>query len=178
MWTSRPWTLQCCSAPWPSWSPWCSTVRIFTTRWHKRSPLDSSSHIFRGKRMNQYVWTLIILTCFWKRWSDVSFFNFLVSFFSFLFFFFFDSRTDQDIQTYTIAVINALFLKAPEEKRQVRLHCAHAAHTYFTAYAVHIAPCSSAFLDCNMIFMFVYLCLFWCLRNPRSLSHICSPVQQ
>lgn len=31
-----------------------------------------------------------------------------------------DSRTDQDIQTYTIAVINALFLKAPEEKRQVR----------------------------------------------------------
>uniref|UniRef100_A0A8D0AHJ3 Engulfment and cell motility 1 n=1 Tax=Sander lucioperca TaxID=283035 RepID=A0A8D0AHJ3_SANLU len=30
-----------------------------------------------------------------------------------------------DIQTYTIAVINALFLKAPEEKRQVRLQCAH-----------------------------------------------------
>uniref|UniRef100_A0A8C4I6I6 Engulfment and cell motility 1 (ced-12 homolog, C. elegans) n=1 Tax=Dicentrarchus labrax TaxID=13489 RepID=A0A8C4I6I6_DICLA len=30
--------------------------------------------------------------------------------------------TDQDIQTYTIAVINALFLKAPEEKRQVRMH--------------------------------------------------------
>uniref|UniRef100_A0A674ML78 Engulfment and cell motility 1 n=1 Tax=Takifugu rubripes TaxID=31033 RepID=A0A674ML78_TAKRU len=30
--------------------------------------------------------------------------------------------TDQDIQTYTIAVINALFLKAPEEKRQVRPH--------------------------------------------------------
>uniref|UniRef100_A0A7N6AIA2 ELMO domain-containing protein n=1 Tax=Anabas testudineus TaxID=64144 RepID=A0A7N6AIA2_ANATE len=28
--------------------------------------------------------------------------------------------TDQDIQTYTIAVINALFLKAPEEKRQVK----------------------------------------------------------
>ncbi|XP_061110953.1 engulfment and cell motility protein 1 isoform X2 [Conger conger] len=27
--------------------------------------------------------------------------------------------TDQDIQTYTIAVINALFLKAPEEKRQL-----------------------------------------------------------
>uniref|UniRef100_A0A8C2D415 Engulfment and cell motility 1 (ced-12 homolog, C. elegans) n=2 Tax=Cyprinus carpio TaxID=7962 RepID=A0A8C2D415_CYPCA len=27
--------------------------------------------------------------------------------------------TDQDIQTYTIAVINALFLKSPEEKRQV-----------------------------------------------------------
>uniref|UniRef100_A0A8C7FQH2 Engulfment and cell motility 1 n=1 Tax=Oncorhynchus kisutch TaxID=8019 RepID=A0A8C7FQH2_ONCKI len=27
--------------------------------------------------------------------------------------------TDQDIQTYTIAVINALFLKAPEDKRQV-----------------------------------------------------------
>uniref|UniRef100_A0A673KJD8 Engulfment and cell motility protein 1 n=1 Tax=Sinocyclocheilus rhinocerous TaxID=307959 RepID=A0A673KJD8_9TELE len=27
--------------------------------------------------------------------------------------------TDQDIQTYTVAVINALFLKAPEEKRQV-----------------------------------------------------------
>uniref|UniRef100_A0A4W6CW49 Engulfment and cell motility 1 n=1 Tax=Lates calcarifer TaxID=8187 RepID=A0A4W6CW49_LATCA len=33
--------------------------------------------------------------------------------------------TDQDIQTYTIAVINALFLKAPEEKRQVRLQFAH-----------------------------------------------------
>uniref|UniRef100_A0A669AYH6 Engulfment and cell motility 1 n=1 Tax=Oreochromis niloticus TaxID=8128 RepID=A0A669AYH6_ORENI len=33
--------------------------------------------------------------------------------------------TDQDIQTYTIAVINALFLKAPEEKRQVRLRCTH-----------------------------------------------------
>uniref|UniRef100_A0A8B9RI55 Engulfment and cell motility 1 (ced-12 homolog, C. elegans) n=1 Tax=Astyanax mexicanus TaxID=7994 RepID=A0A8B9RI55_ASTMX len=30
--------------------------------------------------------------------------------------------TDQDIQTYTIAVINALFLKAPEEKRQVLTH--------------------------------------------------------
>uniref|UniRef100_A0A7N6B5V5 ELMO domain-containing protein n=1 Tax=Anabas testudineus TaxID=64144 RepID=A0A7N6B5V5_ANATE len=30
--------------------------------------------------------------------------------------------TDQDIQTYTIAVINALFLKAPEEKRQVSWH--------------------------------------------------------
>uniref|UniRef100_A0A4W4EMW8 ELMO domain-containing protein n=1 Tax=Electrophorus electricus TaxID=8005 RepID=A0A4W4EMW8_ELEEL len=29
--------------------------------------------------------------------------------------------TDQDIQTYTIAVINALFLKAPEEKRQLKL---------------------------------------------------------
>uniref|UniRef100_G3NQW9 Engulfment and cell motility 1 (ced-12 homolog, C. elegans) n=1 Tax=Gasterosteus aculeatus aculeatus TaxID=481459 RepID=G3NQW9_GASAC len=32
--------------------------------------------------------------------------------------------TDQDIQTYTIAVINALFLKAPEDKRQVRRACA------------------------------------------------------
>uniref|UniRef100_A0A8C5DQN4 Engulfment and cell motility protein 1 n=1 Tax=Gouania willdenowi TaxID=441366 RepID=A0A8C5DQN4_GOUWI len=30
--------------------------------------------------------------------------------------------TDQDIQTYTIAVINALFLKAPEEKRQDMAH--------------------------------------------------------
>uniref|UniRef100_A0A8C6T4G6 Engulfment and cell motility 1 (ced-12 homolog, C. elegans) n=1 Tax=Neogobius melanostomus TaxID=47308 RepID=A0A8C6T4G6_9GOBI len=30
--------------------------------------------------------------------------------------------TDQDIQTYTIAVINALFLKAPEEKRQEMSH--------------------------------------------------------
>uniref|UniRef100_A0A8C3ET21 Engulfment and cell motility 1 n=1 Tax=Corvus moneduloides TaxID=1196302 RepID=A0A8C3ET21_CORMO len=29
--------------------------------------------------------------------------------------------TDQEIQTYTIAVINALFLKAPDDKRQVRL---------------------------------------------------------
>lgn len=29
-------------------------------------------------------------------------------------------RTDQEIQTYTIAVINALFLKAPDERRQVR----------------------------------------------------------
>uniref|UniRef100_A0A4W4ELN7 ELMO domain-containing protein n=1 Tax=Electrophorus electricus TaxID=8005 RepID=A0A4W4ELN7_ELEEL len=32
--------------------------------------------------------------------------------------------TDQDIQTYTIAVINALFLKAPEEKRQLMNRCA------------------------------------------------------
>lgn len=31
----------------------------------------------------------------------------------------FHYRTDQEIQTYTIAVINALFLKAPDEKRQV-----------------------------------------------------------
>uniref|UniRef100_A0A8D3AMQ8 ELMO domain-containing protein n=1 Tax=Scophthalmus maximus TaxID=52904 RepID=A0A8D3AMQ8_SCOMX len=38
--------------------------------------------------------------------------------------------TDQDIQTYTIAVINALFLKAPEEKRQV------SAHKFFTQYTV------------------------------------------
>ncbi|XP_010789549.1 engulfment and cell motility protein 1-like [Notothenia coriiceps] len=30
--------------------------------------------------------------------------------------------TDQDIQTYTVAVINALFLKAPEEKRQFDEH--------------------------------------------------------
>ncbi|XP_059900162.1 engulfment and cell motility protein 1 isoform X2 [Gadus macrocephalus] len=30
--------------------------------------------------------------------------------------------TDQDIQTYTVAVINALFLKAPEEKRQCDEH--------------------------------------------------------
>ncbi|KTG03952.1 hypothetical protein cypCar_00005177 [Cyprinus carpio] len=30
--------------------------------------------------------------------------------------------TDQDIQTYTIAVINALFLKSPEEKRQEMAH--------------------------------------------------------
>lgn len=29
------------------------------------------------------------------------------------------NRTDQEIQTYTIAVINALFLKAPDDKRQV-----------------------------------------------------------
>ncbi len=47
-----------------------------------------------------------------------------------------NSRTDQDIQTYTIAVINALFLKAPEEKRQVRLQCAHSALSHRTAYVV------------------------------------------
>lgn len=29
------------------------------------------------------------------------------------------NRTDQEIQMYTIAVINALFLKAPDDKRQV-----------------------------------------------------------
>uniref|UniRef100_A0AAX7VI49 ELMO domain-containing protein n=1 Tax=Astatotilapia calliptera TaxID=8154 RepID=A0AAX7VI49_ASTCA len=46
--------------------------------------------------------------------------------------------TDQDIQTYTIAVINALFLKAPEEKRQVRLRCTHT-HKY-TAYTVSNTP--------------------------------------
>uniref|UniRef100_A0A8C1H4M6 Engulfment and cell motility 1 (ced-12 homolog, C. elegans) n=1 Tax=Cyprinus carpio carpio TaxID=630221 RepID=A0A8C1H4M6_CYPCA len=33
--------------------------------------------------------------------------------------------TDQDIQTYTIAVINALFLKSPEEKRQVQTKVTH-----------------------------------------------------
>uniref|UniRef100_A0AAX7SME3 ELMO domain-containing protein n=1 Tax=Astatotilapia calliptera TaxID=8154 RepID=A0AAX7SME3_ASTCA len=50
--------------------------------------------------------------------------------------------TDQDIQTYTIAVINALFLKAPEEKRQVRLRCTHT-HKY-TAYTVScIISCCS-----------------------------------
>lgn len=32
---------------------------------------------------------------------------------------FLPNRTDQEIQTYTIAVINALFLKAPDDKRQV-----------------------------------------------------------
>ncbi|XP_070995303.1 engulfment and cell motility protein 1-like isoform X3 [Oncorhynchus clarkii lewisi] len=32
------------------------------------------------------------------------------------------TETDQDIQTYTIAVINALFLKAPEDKRQEMAH--------------------------------------------------------
>uniref|UniRef100_A0A673KJE2 Engulfment and cell motility protein 1 n=1 Tax=Sinocyclocheilus rhinocerous TaxID=307959 RepID=A0A673KJE2_9TELE len=36
--------------------------------------------------------------------------------------------TDQDIQTYTVAVINALFLKAPEEKRQVQ-------HTHTNPFA-------------------------------------------
>lgn len=53
-----------------------------------------------------------------------------------LFVLFFNSRTDQDIQTYTIAVINALFLKAPEEKRQVRLQCAHTALSHCTAFTV------------------------------------------
>uniref|UniRef100_A0AAQ4QE43 Engulfment and cell motility 1 (ced-12 homolog, C. elegans) n=1 Tax=Gasterosteus aculeatus aculeatus TaxID=481459 RepID=A0AAQ4QE43_GASAC len=43
--------------------------------------------------------------------------------------------TDQDIQTYTIAVINALFLKAPEDKRQVRRACAR------TALTACSAPC-------------------------------------
>uniref|UniRef100_A0AAR2K5U1 ELMO domain-containing protein n=1 Tax=Pygocentrus nattereri TaxID=42514 RepID=A0AAR2K5U1_PYGNA len=39
--------------------------------------------------------------------------------------------TDQDIQTYTIAVINALFLKAPEEKRQVHTHIhKHTLHVF------------------------------------------------
>uniref|UniRef100_A0A672SSJ0 Engulfment and cell motility protein 1 n=1 Tax=Sinocyclocheilus grahami TaxID=75366 RepID=A0A672SSJ0_SINGR len=38
--------------------------------------------------------------------------------------------TDQDIQTYTIAVINALFLKAPEEKRQV-LHIRKPIFSFF-----------------------------------------------
>lgn len=38
---------------------------------------------------------------------------------SLMFIFFFPNRTDQEIQTYTIAVINALFLKAPDDKRQV-----------------------------------------------------------
>uniref|UniRef100_A0A668AZ60 Engulfment and cell motility 1 n=1 Tax=Myripristis murdjan TaxID=586833 RepID=A0A668AZ60_9TELE len=40
--------------------------------------------------------------------------------------------TDQDVQTYTIAVINALFLKAPEEKRQVR-----SLYSIHTLYSTH-----------------------------------------
>uniref|UniRef100_A0AAQ5YKH2 ELMO domain-containing protein n=1 Tax=Amphiprion ocellaris TaxID=80972 RepID=A0AAQ5YKH2_AMPOC len=44
--------------------------------------------------------------------------------------------TDQDIQTYTIAVINALFLKAPEEKRQVRLQDAHT--IYCTSFHLNV----------------------------------------
>lgn len=55
-----------------------------------------------------------------------------------LFVLFSNSRTDQDIQTYTIAVINALFLKAPEEKRQVRLHfLSHCISQRSGLYMVH-----------------------------------------
>uniref|UniRef100_A0A672IC47 Engulfment and cell motility 1 (ced-12 homolog, C. elegans) n=1 Tax=Salarias fasciatus TaxID=181472 RepID=A0A672IC47_SALFA len=46
--------------------------------------------------------------------------------------------TDQDIQTYTIAVINALFLKAPEEKRQVSLQ-------------LYIISCCNCQHFCNVI---------------------------
>ncbi|NWU67148.1 ELMO1 protein, partial [Pterocles burchelli] len=51
--------------------------------------------------------------------------NWKISFYSLCLFMFFSqvynfvlNRTDQEIQTYTIAVINALFLKAPDDKRQ------------------------------------------------------------
>uniref|UniRef100_A0A668ALP3 Engulfment and cell motility 1 n=1 Tax=Myripristis murdjan TaxID=586833 RepID=A0A668ALP3_9TELE len=44
--------------------------------------------------------------------------------------------TDQDVQTYTIAVINALFLKAPEEKRQVR--SLYSIHTLYSTHFVCI----------------------------------------
>lgn len=56
MWASQPWTRPYCSVPWPSWSPWCSTVRISTTRWRRRSLLDSSFHIFRGMKPYFFDW--------------------------------------------------------------------------------------------------------------------------
>uniref|UniRef100_A0A8B9UTP9 Engulfment and cell motility 1 n=1 Tax=Anas zonorhyncha TaxID=75864 RepID=A0A8B9UTP9_9AVES len=51
--------------------------------------------------------------------------------------------TDQEIQTYTIAVINALFLKAPDDKRQVKMETPE-----FTWWDFLIQWCSleSAFL--------------------------------
>lgn len=75
-----------------------------------------------------------------------------------LFVLFSNSRTDQDIQTYTIAVINALFLKAPEEKRQVRLHFLTVFHkaVSFTWYII-----TSAFLYCKSV-LSVY-CIFVCI---------------
>lgn len=60
-------------------------------------------------------------------------------------------RTDQDIQTYTIAVINALFLKAPEEKRQV--------HNSFSS-RVYILLCII-----SMILYMVYLRVFTAFFN-------------
>ena len=62
---------------------------------------SSLSHLFWGE--------IVTLIMVWLRgslfWLSVSFCVFY--------------RTDQEIQTYTIAVINALFLKAPDERRQV-----------------------------------------------------------
>lgn len=75
-----------------------------------------------------------------------------------LFVLFSNSRTDQDIQTYTIAVINALFLKAPEEKRQVRLHFLTVFHN-----AVSFTWCiiTSAFLYCKSVLS--VFCIFVCI---------------
>lgn len=71
-------------------------------------------------------------------------------------------RTDQDIQTYTIAVINALFLKAPEEKRQVRLWCAHTALS-----PCNVSWCSEFYvLRSHVItsaFLYRVLCVYICV---------------
>lgn len=76
--------------------------------------------------------------------------------------FFSYSRTDQDIQTYTIAVINALFLKAPEEKRQVRLHFLTALHIT-VSFTCYLRVVWSAFLCCNCSF-----CAFFSQRIKKN----------
>lgn len=63
----------------------------------------------------------------------------------------FNHRTDQDIQTYTIAVINALFLKAPEEKRQVRLRSTHTQIHCIYCIVDHFMLQSSAFFNSNSV---------------------------
>lgn len=43
------------------------------------------------------------------------------------------SRSNQEIQTYAIALINALFLKAPEDRRQVRVQLSSTEYTQLTS---------------------------------------------
>uniref|UniRef100_A0AAZ3S079 ELMO domain-containing protein n=1 Tax=Oncorhynchus tshawytscha TaxID=74940 RepID=A0AAZ3S079_ONCTS len=52
-----------------------------------------------------------------------------------------NDRTDQDIQTYTIAVINALFLKAPEDKRQVGY--THSEISIYLYLSISISICTN-----------------------------------
>lgn len=48
MCVNLPWTLLYSRGLQPSWNQWCSTVRISTRRWLRKSPLASSSLICKG----------------------------------------------------------------------------------------------------------------------------------
>lgn len=131
MCVNLPWTLLYSRDLSPSWNQWCSTVKISTRRWLKKSPLVSSSLICKGMEQRKCItlWHCIQFNTKLIKGKDYSFIHSSpynesmveVNYTFNCFFSFSGNRTDQDIQTYTIAVINALFLKAPEEKRQVQL---------------------------------------------------------